>query len=359
MKKNIILGIALTLFGCTRTAIRYKLPDIEKMEFEYELPRLKMKLPTFLIYQGIYLNSIAATRLDRYLKRIKNTEINCIVVDFKDAHGFVTYDTNVEFAKTIGAKIARLDIEEIVKKCEAHGIYLIGRIVVFKDSILANYNDGEFAIKNKEGKMWRDKHGSYWVNQYSREVWRYNIEIAKDIANRGVKEVQFDYIRFPSRGDFESVDIGDVYDKEEAIAGFLKEARKVLSPIGVNVAGDLYGYTIWFPRLEREGQNLKKLAEYLDIVCPMLYPSHFHDDFMARKNPREYHIVYESLVRGDSLLGENKLVAYIQGFNLRSPNFGPEYIENQIKAVRDAHVLGYIVWNARSNYRLLWELLDK
>ena len=45
--------------------------------------------------------------------------------------------------------------------------------------------------------MWTNGGGDSFVNPYSKEVWDYNIEIAKEGAKLGFKEIQFDYVRFP------------------------------------------------------------------------------------------------------------------------------------------------------------------
>jgi len=352
--------VVIFISGCVTTP-KISIPPLrqEKLVFKYPRERIKLPHPLILPYRGIYLNYIAATKLDKYLKRVKNTEINCIVIDFKNDDGFVTYNTSVDLAQMIGAYHPVLNIEKIVKKCRDSNIWLIARIVVFKDPILANYNKGEFAVRDKDGGIWRYRHGVYWVDQYSRDVWQYNIDIAKDLAERGVREIQFDYIRFPSHGDMKAMifpyKVGDE-ERDDVITGFLKDAVAQLKPFGINIAGDVYGYTLWLPSLKTEGQRLEKLAKYLDIICPILYPSHFHRDFMKSTNPREYHIVYESLLNGYSRIHENKFVAYIQGFNWRSKNFGPQYIENQIKAAKDAGARGYIVWNARGDYSALFSL---
>ena len=333
-----------------------------KITADYKLPRLKANSLVIFPYQGIHLSSVGAARIDEFLEKIDKTGLNCIVVAFKEAYGTVDYNTEVKFAKLIGARYSIINIDTLVKKCKAHRIYLIARIVVFKDSVLAHYNDGQFAIKEQGGGIWKDNRGRVWVDPYSRKAWQYNIEIAKELAGKGVDEIQFDYIRFPSSKRLESAYFsykrqGD--SREKALLEFLRRAREELIPFGVIVSGDVYGYTIWLERLEGEGQNLERMSQHLDVVYPMLYPSHFHEEFKWAENPRdrEYDILYESLTRAKERVGKNKFVAYIQGFNLKSPGFGPDYIMNQIEAVRDANALGFIVWNARNDYKALWECL--
>ncbi|MCK4352232.1 hypothetical protein KAW65_02370 [candidate division WOR-3 bacterium] len=330
------------------------------------LPKIEVEPFHFFPYRGIYLNHYRATRLKEYLPHIDKTEINCIVVDFKEARGMVTYNTNVEFAKTIGARKPYINLERLLSMCKSHGLRLIGRVVVFQDSILACYNDGEYSMKSLDGRIWKDGHGRCWTNPCLKEVQKYNIEIAKDLTRRGVPEIQFDYIRFPSKtGRFRPYKL-DCEDKTKVIASFLKLARQELKPLGATIAGDVYGYALWYP-LKGEGQNLRLMAKWLDIINPMLYPSHFHKHHEKSSGPgkREYNLIFKSIVKGEALIGESlsasggKFVPYIQGFNLKSPNFGPDYIANQIEAVRNSRAWGYIVWNSRGKYKPLWELLER
>ncbi|MCK4328946.1 hypothetical protein KAX02_03780 [candidate division WOR-3 bacterium] len=356
------IPLIISFLGCATTPIiRLNSPKRPHIEIEYTHERIKIKHPLILSYRGIYLNCYAARNVEKYIERMSDTELNCVVIDFKNDIGLVTYNTNVQFARRVGAVKNILDLEGVIKACNENGVYLIGRIVVFKDSIFSKYNGGEFGVKYIDGRMWRDRAGNLWLDQYSIQVWDYVIDIAIDLAVRGVREIQFDYVRFPSRGDMEAMWFSHKTEdipKEDLIVEFLKRAYIALKPYGVNVAVDLYGYTMWLESMEQEGQNLSKIEKWVDVVCPMLYPSHFHDDFKKDTNPREYHIVYESLKNGYRKIGKEKFVSYIQGFNLKSPNFGPVYFENQIRAVKDARARGYIFWNARSDYSILFQLLE-
>jgi hypothetical protein len=356
----VISLILLSFFKSIK--IPYEHIEPQKINPDYNIPRLKANSLVIFPYQGIHLSSVGAARIDEFLEKFDEAGLNCIVIAFKEALGTVDYNTEVKFAKQIGARYPIIKIDTLIKKCKAHRIYIIARIVVFKDSVLAYYNNGQFAIKEQGGGIWKDDKGRLWVDPYSRKAWQYNIEIAKELARKGVDEIQFDYIRFPSSKRLESAYFsykrqGD--SRERALVEFLRRAREELIPFGVTVSGDVYGYTIWLERLECEGQNLERMSKHLDVVYPMLYPSHFHDDFKWTEDPRdrEYDILYESIMRAKERVGKNKFVAYIQGFNLKSPDFGPDYILNQIEAVRDAHALGFIVWNARNNYKPLWDCL--
>lgn len=325
-------------------------------------PRLEVKPPNLFPYRGIYIYPFAAVKFTEYLPYIRNSEINCVVVDFKTDEGYVTYDSNVKLAQKIGAVLPIINLENIVRICRWEGLILIGRIVVFKDKALANYDRGRYSLKGADKKIWQDGHGHYWVDPSLAETRNYNIAIAKELASRGVEEIQFDYIRFPSTtGNFKPY-IVKCKSKREVIASFLREAKTELESYGVTVSGDVYGCALWMPTLPEEGQSLELMAPSLDVICPMLYPSHFQSSYKWTPNlrEREYNVIFGSLERGAALLGESRFVPYIQGFNLRTwDGFGPEYIANQIKAVQDSKAWGYIIWHAASKYEPVWELFNK
>lgn len=315
------------------------------------LPRIQAQAPEVFPYRGIYLYPYATIKLEKYLAYIKDSEINCVVIDFKDASGHITYNTRLQCVQTTGAGISLVNLEDIVSQCKSSGLHLVARIVLFQDSVLAWYSNGKYSIKTPDGRIWSDEQGMYWVNPCFREVWEYNINIAKELVSRGVPEIQFDYIRFPSASDNP---YGLSCNKETTIAGFLEFAHETLKPLGAKIGAAVFGFSLWHP-LKCEGQNLDLMAKWLDVIYPMLYPSHFawSRDYSRQ---RDYDLIFTSLTKGEMINCEPKFVPYIQGFKLRSPGFGPDYIANQADAVRDSKAWGYVIWNPQSRYDAVWEL---
>ena len=91
-----------------------------------------------------------------------------MVIDIKNDEGRVVYQMDSPMVSELGS-VQKLvaDMPALVKKCREHGIYLIGRIVAFKDPFLAE-NRPELALHNQDGSVFRDKSGLAWVNPYSR-----------------------------------------------------------------------------------------------------------------------------------------------------------------------------------------------
>jgi len=145
---------------------------------------------------GIYVSSRWASgdRLKSHLAFLKAQGLNSIILDFKDDEGYLTYDTKLDEPKRIGAVRQRFAIDDIVKTAHDNGLYLVGRIVTFRDKQLYNADNFSWAAWDKTiPGPWRylkssvDENtgqetlyqGEYWVDPYSEHVWDYKIDIGR------------------------------------------------------------------------------------------------------------------------------------------------------------------------------------
>jgi hypothetical protein len=169
---------------------------------------------------------------------------------------------------------------------EDNHIYSIARIAVFKDPILANGSQ-KLAIHRKSGGLWRDRTGTGWADPYSKAVWDYNIDIAIDAAKRGFKEIQWDYVRFPSDGRVSECVYPNKNNRTESevISDFLQYARKRLEPYNVFMSADIFGLTSIAHHDMGIGQTIKLIADNVDYICPMVYPSHYANYEYGIPNP--------------------------------------------------------------------------
>ncbi len=167
-------------------------------------------------------------------------------------------------------------------KLYEHDIFPIARIVTFKDPYLAA-NKTEYAIKNKDGSLWTYNRVP-WLNPYNKDTWKYVIDVAKEAARVGFKEIQFDYIRFEATKELNYVDFGglDTVTREEIILEFLDYANAELKPLGVEITADVFGIVI-NSEVDAKviGQDYVEMAKRLDAICPMVYPSHYGYGFFG------------------------------------------------------------------------------
>lgn len=230
---------------------RRNLEDKRKEElgpFYVPLPPLGQRDNPPVKARGLYLTGNTAGGHPRYwelLDLIESTELNSVVIDVKNDHGMVTYNTEIEIVHQISAnKSAPIkDLEAVLEDLHSRDIYTIARVVVFKDPYLAEQKT-EWAIQRHGGGAWRDRKGVAWINPYEKKVWDYNIAVAREVALLGFREIQFDYIRFPENAhlvDREAYYPGEELAKDEIIREFLIYAAEQMKDYNVFLSADVFG----------------------------------------------------------------------------------------------------------------------
>jgi len=286
------------------------------------------------------------------------TGLNALVIDVKGDRGFIPYRTSVSLAVRAGANriITVEDIHGLVQDLHARGLYLIARIVVFKDSPLAELRP-DLAVKAQSGRIWRDREGLAWTDPSKKEAWDYNIDIAVEAARNGFNEIQFDYMRFPDAVGVPYSFPNTEQNRVEALSGFLKEARRRLAPENVFLAADIFGYVPWNLDDTKIGQRIEKLAPLVDYVCPMLYPSGFQFGIPGYRQPvaHPYEIVRLSLEQALKRTGlsPKHFRPWLQAFRdyaFDRRAFGPKEISLQIKAAEDFKSDGWMLWDPHNLY---------
>lgn len=324
-------------------------------------PAIPPEATTGTPVKGIYLTAwmTGSSRfLDRIVQFTRQTEINAVVIDVKDDSGTLSYPSRVQLARETGADWRKYDPRKVLQRLKEHGIYPIARIVTFKDPYLAKRRT-ELAVRSSQGGLWHDFKGLNWVDPYNKTVWDYNVAVAREAAEYGFKEIQFDYVRFTSDGPIKDCRYpsGDGRAKADVIRDFLKYARRQLSPLGVKVSADVFGLTCSARDDLGIGQVLEKVAEAVDVICPMVYPSHYRKGEYNLPDPDRapYQTIYQSLTDARrKLAGQNPerpviLRPWLQDFSLRS-RYGRAELLAQIKAVEDAGFREYIFWNPSNAY---------
>ena len=320
--------------------------------------------------KGLYITYYVAKTpsfLNRVLNDAKAAGLNTIVIDAK----FALEKPLLEQAKAgkLNSKTRATPdpwLAKLTKQLHDDGFIVTARLVVFKDDHLVIARP-DLGVRLR-GDLYRDRKWGRWADPYSDEVRLYNQLIAERAALCGVDEVQFDYIRFPAEKEshmavfpFEKQGVSRV----EAINSFLSGARQRLKKYRVSLAVDIFGVTAWQSKndIENLGQDLKAMAPYIDVLSPMFYPSHFHSGYDGFANPgsHPYYFINTGVRKAKEILSGEAvmIVPWLQGFNLRSPNFGPKYILDQIKACQDEGVEGYLIWNARNDYRVTTQALRR
>lgn len=323
--------------------------------------------PEAPVVKGIYSTAYTAggSRMESLLQLIEETELNSIVIDIKDDEGYITFDTGNEELTELGTtyRIIR-NMNQLMEQLNEKDIYPIARIVVFKDTIWANKHP-ELSFLNSDGTVWTNNRTTpeSFVNPYRQEVWDYNIAVAKEAAKAGFKEIQFDYVRFPE--GFETRADQLTYDQDErsrvqVISEFVKYAREQLAPLDIRVSVDIFGYAASAPA-EGIGQDFQQISANVDVISPMIYPSHYSTGWFGAKVPdaEPYRTIHGASVDTNKKLEAIGLLKpivrpWIQDFTATWIKgyipYGKREVEEQIRALRDNGIEEYLLWNPVNRY---------
>jgi hypothetical protein len=283
-----------------------------------------------------------------------NPGLNCLVVDVKDNNGRIPTE-----APGIPSKAGSYThFRALVNVLKQEGYYLIARIVAFQDPYMAAAFP-EQAIRNADGSLWRDRDGRLWLNPYDKRNWEFVKDVCLWAADMGFREIQLDYVRFPdSAQGVEKKGVlmpgHDEYESRgDAIAAFLEYVGEALENKAY-LSADVFGFVTIAQDDMGIGQRLEQLADLVDFISPMVYPSHYYNPGIygfevPEKHPYEvvYKAMEEALTRTEGLRA--KVRPWLQDFSMRY-RYGPKEVQDQINAVFEHGIHTYMLWNPANVY---------
>ena len=326
--------------------------------------------------KGIYVtsNSTQGKKMDELVKFIKDSNLNTMVIDVKDDTGNITMKLNTGNKQVDKNTLDIVDGKKLLKKLHDNNIYPIARIVTFKDTKLANEHP-EWTFKNSDGSVWTNGKGDSFVNPFMKEVWNYDIDVAKAAAKAGFQDIQFDYVRFPegfenqadsltyNKGEYKNSQMSSGDQRVDTITKFLEYANKELKPMGVNVSADVFGYSALVENAPGIGQSFPKISKNVDAISSMIYPSHWSNGDFGLQAPdtEPYKTVNRYIQKENSLLdtlGKDKPISrpWIQDFTasyLGAGNYidyDAKAISEEVQALKDNGVNEFLLWNAGNDY---------
>jgi len=396
VKKITILGLlmsVLTLVSCENSESALKSKETGKMDTlqaqttteEREILSLrdwsedqllsspeklhKQKIPVKA--KGIYLTGWSAgnSNFQKLLNLVNSTELNSMVIDMKEDDGRITYRSSLPLVKQVKADDVTFisDIDKVIQTLNENNVYTIARVVCFKDPYLAGKKP-DWAMQRKTGGVWRDYKGVAWIDPYRKEVWDYNIAVAKEAAQKGFKEIQFDYVRFPASGWKVDKEVAFYQQngkaKQQVIADFLSYAKKELAPYNVYISADVFGLVPSVTDDMQIGQKWELISPVVDYISPMMYPSHYANGTygLAVPDAKPYETILQGLkdaqAKDAMVRANNKETAVIrpwyQDFTARWVRghipYGPREVLAQIKAGKELGIEEYLMWDAGNSY---------
>jgi len=388
---NEIKSLASMIFAVGENTANLNGNLLLKDEFAAKIPEPLENPPE--IVKGIYVTSWSASRGSYvgYLANLKRTtEVNAAVIDIKDYSGYIAYDAEMPDAERYSSKTKIIsNINSVINRLHSEGIYVIARITVFQDPVLAKARP-DLAVHSKAklsaqlppnlsiATLWLDNKKLAWIDPAAKEYWGYIAALSKNALSHGFDELNYDYIRFPSDGKLSDMSF-TFWDgktpKHEVIKEFFQYLRQELPDAKLSV--DLFGLSTISADDLGIGQVIEDAYEYFDYVCPMVYPSHYAHGFRGYKNPAAYpyEVISNSIgtaqnrlisfqqkraasVETDEPQRMAKLRPWIQNFNLKPDVdagivYNAEMIDLEMKAVQDStgdDFSGFLVWNPSNIY---------
>lgn len=323
--------------------------------------------------RGIFVtgHSAGGSRFDDLLQLVDDTALNAMVIDVKEDDGYITF-TPEEASPYIDISQPMIkDPEEMMRTLEENDIYPIARIVAFKDTLLAEERPDLSFTQN--GEVWKNSRGEAFTNPFLQEVWDYNVDVAIMAAEMGFEDIQLDYVRFPegfeNRDEDLDYDTGEYTDRPgdnvsrrvDAVTEFIEYTREALEPYDVELSADVFGYAATIPAAPGIGQDFSKIADNVDVMSSMIYPSHWGPYFgIDQPDLYPYDLVDEYSQVENEVLGalddppvsrpwiQDFTASYLGSGNYL--NYGVEEVEAQIQAMYDNDIYEFLLWNASNRY---------
>ena len=316
--------------------------------------------PRDFLAKGIYLTAYSAGSsygLD-LIQRWKDAGGNTVVFDVKDFDGLVHTPFEHQYSGT--SEITIRNLPKFIHCLHTLRLHAVARIAVFRDEHMVE-NYPEMAVHSRAtGKPWRENGKLVWTDPSNSEVQQYNLDLARMAANAGADEVQFDYVRFPAEGD--QADAQFTYQKDhpdwsrsKVITDFVARAQEMLHAQGALFSIDVFGVMAWARPvdLNHTGQNIADLARHVDVMCPMIYPSHFFGfDGYSTPGDAPEHFISESMQRFELATKGTTVVLrpWLQAFGWHTKSYSAEYILTQVRVAHQQGGVGFMFWNARNDY---------
>lgn len=288
------------------------------------------------------------------LQMLEDGKINAVQIDLKDEGGHLGYVSEIPLAHEIDAVKGSLDLEQTVADLHAEGVPVIGRIVAFADPTLAPWawENGrrDWVIQDNGGQDFY--RGSYegFSNFTHPEVIDYNLDIAEEAARAGVDHILWDYIRRPEGIEKYTVP-GLTTTPEKAIVDFARQADERLEPYGIVHGASVYGIAV--DRPTQIGQDIQGMADHLDYVAPMLYPSHWGPWEYGVEDPNRqpYDIISEALKVWNEATADKRarVVPWLEDTPYRAWD-RPLQVREQLRAAAEHAGNEWLMWHPGSTF---------
>ncbi|MBM94000.1 MAG: hypothetical protein CMF51_04545 [Legionellales bacterium] len=196
-------------------------------------------------------------------------------------------------------------------------------------------------------------HGGTVEQVNTPHIWQQHWDRIEKVLQAQADAIQLDYIRYRSDSQPDA-------HKTQKILQIIQWYKEKIKPYQTSLQAALFGVTAFHPSM-RIGQDLSLFSNTLDVVCPMVYPSHWEP--YEHYSYRPYRTVLNAVINIRKKLPHHplKVIPYIEMYNYRIKHTSAEtkaYILKQIHAAQDSGSDGWYAWSASNYYAPLFEALE-
>lgn len=297
---------------------------------------------------------------DGVLGLLDGGRIDTVVLDLKDECGIVTYGSEVDLAGRMGAVDEQFDLEDAVAAIHDHGGRVVGRLVVFRDPMLARWawanGHPDWVLQDTANDPWPaygDGEGcpeatnapmivGGFANVASQAVWDYVTDLAAEAASLGVDDVLLDDVRRPDADLTYLQAVGLRGTITDALTEFLRQAQDRVRDEGAYLGATLASASVRDPALY--DQDPATMAAGVDYLAPEVFPSSYADGYFNLPSPEADPggAVRGALTEAGEHLGDapTPFIPWLQDFTSSVP-YGAAEVQAQVDA---AGAVGSCSW---------------
>ncbi|HEY2330364.1 MAG TPA: putative glycoside hydrolase [Acidimicrobiales bacterium] len=307
--------------------------------------------------RGVHVSALGWASNDlrsQVLALVTAGKINTVEIDLKDEDGLVGFDATVPLARQIGSVRPEYDLKAVVDQLHHLGVRVIGRVVAFRDPLLADWawtsGHRDWVLQHPGGV--KDEAYGGFTNFANGGVEAYNTAIAVEGAKDGVDEILWDYVRRPEGDLAQLVVPGLTGTPEDGLVSFLAQSQRQLRPLGVYQGASVFGIAAGDPGAV--GQDVARIARHVDYLSPMVYPSLWVAGEYRVPDPARspYDIVQRSLqdFQAKSAGTAVGFTPWLQAFSLDGVTYGPAQVRAQIDAAASLGIDSFLLWSPLVRY---------